>query len=36
MAEYYHYTNIFLAKNLVNLLKYVIINDYIIELEKSK
>lgn len=36
LAEYSNYTNIFLAKNIVGLLKYNGINDYTIKLKKDK
>ena len=34
--EYFDYSNDFLAENIPELLKHIKINDYVIELEKSK
>ena len=35
-VEYSNYSNVFLAKNTANLLKYNEINDYAIKLKKDK
>ena len=36
MAEYFDYNNIFLIKNITELLKYIKINNHAIKLEKAK
>ena len=36
LAKYSHYSNIFLAENVAELLEHTKINDYIIKLEKGK
>ena len=36
MANYINYSNIFLIKNAIKLLKYTKINNYAIKLEKNK
>ena len=36
LAEYFDYNNIFLAKNAAKLLRYILINNYAIKLEKNK
>ena len=36
LIKYFNYKNIFLAKNAVELLEYIGINDYTIKLEKNK
>ena len=36
IAKYLNYNNVFLVKNIVKLLKYIRMNDYVIKSEKSK
>ena len=36
LAKYSNYSNVFLLKNTVELLDYIEINDYILELKKNK
>ena len=34
--KYFNYKNVFLVKNIIKLLKYIDINNYIIKFEKNK
>lgn len=36
LIKYFHYSNVFLAKNAIKLLKYTKIKNYIIKLKKNK
>ena len=36
LTKYFNCSNIFLMQNIIKLLKYIIINDYIINLKKDK
>ena len=36
LAEYFNYSNVFLAKNIVEFLEHIRMNNHAIELRKSK